>query len=116
MNVADVEPVLLHLLVWQQAISRQRGPAPAVPAADHLPEACALQKKDGIVRVGEVGGIDVATWMVAARHGRENMSDVFGEASRQAVGLHVKCKHLLEQIIVNSVITIFDYETRLLHM
>lgn len=100
MNVADVEPVLIHLLVWQQAIPRQRGPVPAIAAAQHLPEARALEQKDGVVGVGEVGSVDVAIWMVSAHHWRENVSDVFGEASCQAVGFHVKRVHLFEQIIV----------------
>lgn len=54
MNVADVEPVLGQLLVWQQAISWQKGPAPAISASQHLPEARALEEEDGIVGVGEV--------------------------------------------------------------
>lgn len=99
MNVADVEPLLIHLLVWQQAIPRQKGPAPAFAAAHHLPEARALEQKDGVVGVGEVGGVDVAIWMVSALHCRENFSDVFGEASRQAVGFHVEGVHLFERII-----------------
>lgn len=100
MNIADVEPVLIHLLVWQQAISWQRGPAPAFAAAHHLPETRALEEKDGVVGVGEVGSINVAIWMVSAHHWRENISDVFGEASCQAVGPHVESIHLFEQIIV----------------
>lgn len=100
MNVADVEPVLIHLLVWQQPISRQEGPAPAIAAPQHLPEARALEEEDGVVGVGEVRCIDAAIWMVSAHHWRENVSDVFGEASRQAVGFHVERVHLFEQMIV----------------
>lgn len=100
MNIADVEPVLIHLFVWQQAISWQRGPAPTITAVHHLPEACALEKKDGIVGVGEVGSVNVAIWMISTHHWRENISDVFGEASCQAIGLHIECIHLFEQTIV----------------
>lgn len=97
MNVADVEPLPAHLPVWQQAILRQKGPAPAFTAARHLPESCALEQKDGAVGVGEVGSVDVAIWMVSALHWRENVSDGFGEASRQAAGFHTECKHLFGQ-------------------
>ena len=100
MHIADVKPLLIHLLVWQQAISRQRGPAPAIATAHHLPETCALEQKDGIVGVGEVGSVDVAIWMVPALHWRENVSDVFGKAPRQAVGFDTECIHLFEQIFV----------------
>lgn len=100
MNVADVEPVLIHLLVWQQAIPWQKGPAPAFTAAHHLPEARVLKEKESIVGVGEVSSVNVAIWMVPAHYWGENISDVFGEASCQAVGFHVECIHLFEQIIV----------------
>lgn len=97
MNIADVEPLLFHLLVWQQAIPRQSEPPLAFTAAHHSPKARPLEQKDGAVGVGEVGGVDVAIWMVSALHGGENISDVFGEASRQAVGFAVERVHLLEQ-------------------
>lgn len=100
MNVADVKPVLVHLLVRQQPISRQERPAPAIAAAHHLPEVSAFEEKDCIVGVGEVGSVDVAIWMVSARHWRENFSNVFGEASCEPVGLYIKCIHLFEQIMV----------------
>lgn len=100
MDVADVEPLLVHLLVRQQAVPGQKWPAPTLTVAQHSPVARALEQKDGIVGVGEVGGVDVAIWMVSALHGRENISDVFGEASRQAVGFHVECVHLCEQTVV----------------
>lgn len=100
MNVADVKPLLIHLLVWQQAIPWQKGPAPAIAATHHLPEARPLEEKDGIVGVGEVGSVDAAIWMVPAHHWRENISDVFGEAFCQAVGFHIESIHLFEQIIV----------------
>ena len=99
MNIADVEPLLLHLLVWQQAISRQREPAPAFAAAHHSPKARPLEQKDGAVGVGEVGSVYVAIRMVSVLHGRENFSDVFGEASRQAVHFDVECVHLFEQSV-----------------
>lgn len=97
MNVADVEPLLLHLLVRQQAVPRQSQPPSAFAAAHHSPKARPLEQKDGAVGVGEVGGVDVAIWMVSALHGGENVSDVFGEASRQAVGFAVERVHLSEQ-------------------
>lgn len=97
MHIADVEPLLFHLLVGQQAISRQREPAPAFATAHHSPKARPLEQKDGAVGVGEVGSVDIAIWMVAALHGGENISDLFGEASRQAVRLGVECVHLFEQ-------------------
>lgn len=99
MNIADVEPLLFHLLVWQQAISRQREPTPAFAAAQHSPKARPLEQKDGAVGVGEVGSVDVAIWMVSALHGGENVSDVSGEASRQAVRFDVECVHLFEQTV-----------------
>lgn len=100
MDVADVEPLLVHLLVWQQAVPGQKRLAPTLTVAQHSPVARALEQKDGIVGVGEVGGVDVAIWMVSALHGGENISDVFGEASRQAVGFHVVNVHLCEQTVV----------------
>lgn len=100
MNVADVEPALIHLLVWQQAIARQEGPAPAIAAAHHLPEACVLKEKESTVGVGEVSGVDVAIWMVPAHYWGEYILDVFREASCQAAGFRVECIHLFEQIIV----------------
>lgn len=99
MNIADVEPLLFHLLVWQQAISRQREPTPAFAAAHHSPKARPLEQKDGAVGVGEVGSVDVAIWMVSVLHGGENVSDVSGEASRQAVRFDVECIHLFEQTV-----------------
>lgn len=100
MNVANVKPLLVHLPVWQQAVSRQRGPAPALAAARYLPEARALEQEDGAVGVGEVGSVDVAIWMVSSLHRRENVSDGFGEASCQAAGFHAECKHLFGQKLV----------------
>lgn len=50
--------------------------------------------------VGEVGSVNVAIWMVSALHGGENISDAFGEASCQAVGVDIESIHLFEQIIV----------------
>lgn len=97
MNIADVKPLLFHLLVRQQAISRQREPTPAFAAAHHSPKARSLEQKYGAVGVGEVGSVDVAIWMVSALYGGENVSDVFGEASRQAVRFGVECVHLFEQ-------------------
>lgn len=103
MDVADVEPLLVHLLVRQQAVPGQKRPATTLTVAQHSPVARALEQKDGIVGVGEVGGVDVAIRMVSALHGRENISDVFGEAPRQAVGFHVERVHLCEQTVALSV-------------
>lgn len=97
MYVADVEPLLIHLPVWQQAVAWQRGPAPALAAARHLPETRALEEKDCIVGVGEVGSVDATIWMVSGLHRREDFSDVFGEASCQAAGFHVEGVNLFEQ-------------------
>lgn len=97
MDAADVEPLLFHFLVRQQAVARQREPAAAFAAARHSPKARPLEQEDGAVGVGEVGSVDVAIWMVSARHGGENLSEVFGEASRQAVCFGVERVHLLEQ-------------------
>lgn len=102
-HVADVEPLLFHLLVRQQAVPRQREPAPAFAAARHPPEARPFEQKDGAVGVGEVGGVDVAVWMVSALHGGEHLSDALGEASGQAVGSHVEGVHLLEQTQVDRI-------------
>lgn len=99
MHIADVKPLLIHLLVRQQAISREKGPAPTITAAHHLPETRALEQKDGIVGVGEVGRIDAAIWMVSAFHWRENISDLFGKASCQPVGFYSERIHLFEQIV-----------------
>lgn len=96
-HVADVEPLPSHLLVRQQAVPRQREPAPAFAAARHAPKARPFEQKDGAVGVGEVGGVDVAIWMVSALHGGENLSDALGEASRQAVRPDAEGVHLLEQ-------------------
>lgn len=97
MDAADVEPLLFHLLVWQQTIARQREPAAAFATAHHSPKARPLEQKDGAVGVGEVGSVDVAIWMVSMLHGGENISEVFGEASRQAVRFGVERVHLFEQ-------------------
>lgn len=97
MDVADVEPLLLHLPVRQDTVPGKERAASALPVAQHSPEAGALEQKDGAVAVGEVGGVDVAAWMVSAHYGREDVSDVFGEASGQAVGVHIKGVHLREQ-------------------
>lgn len=102
-HVADVEPLLFHLLVRQQAVPRHREPAPAFAAARHPPKARPFEQKDGAVGVGEVGGVDVATWMVSALHGGENLSDALGEASRQAVRSDVEGVHLLEQTPVGRI-------------
>lgn len=102
-HVADVEPLLFHLSVRQQAVPRQREPAPAFAAARHPPKACPFEQKDGAVGVGEVGGVDVAIWMVSTPHSRESLSDALGEASRQAVGSHVEGVHLLEQTHVDQI-------------
>lgn len=91
--------MLIHLLMWQQAISWQKGPSPAITTAHYLPEAYALEKKDGIVSVGEVGSVNVAIWMVCVHHRRENISDVFWEPSCQVVGFHAECIHLFKEII-----------------
>lgn len=98
MHVADVKPLLFHLLVWQQAVPRQREPAPAFTAARHSPEARPLEQEDGVVGVGEVGGVDAAVRMVSALRGGENVPDVLGEAARQAVRFHVERVHLFERI------------------
>lgn len=102
-HVADVEPLLLHLLVRQQAVPRQREPAPAFAAARHPPKARPFEQKDGAVGVGEVGGVDAAIRMVSALDGGENLSDALGEASRQAVRSHVEGVHLLDQTQVDRI-------------
>lgn len=102
-HVADVEPLLLHLLVRQQAVPRQREPVPALAAARHPPEARPFEQKDGAVGVGEVGGVDVAIRMVSALNGGENLSDALGEASRQDVRSHVEGVHLLDQTQVDRI-------------
>lgn len=107
MDVADVEPLLVHLLVRQEAVPGQKRLAPTLTVAQHSPVARALEQKDGIMGVGEVGGVDVAIWMVSALHGGENISDVFGEASRQAVGFHVERVHLCEQTVVVVALSVY---------
>lgn len=99
MDVADVEPLQLHVPVRQEAVPGKGRAAPALAVAQHSPEAGALHQEDGAVAVGEVGGVDVAAWMVSAHHGREDVPDVFGEASGQAVGVHVKGVHLHGQTV-----------------
>lgn len=42
-NVTNVQPMLIYLLVRQQAITRQNGPAPTITAAHHLPKTLALK-------------------------------------------------------------------------
>lgn len=98
MDVADVEPLLLHLPVRQDAVPGKEWAAPALTVAQHSPEAGALEQEDGAVAVGEVGGVNVAAWMVSAHHSREDVPDVFGEAPGQAAGVHVKGVHLHEWV------------------
>lgn len=107
MDVTDVEPLLLHLPVRQDAVLGQEGAAPALSVAQHSPEARALEQEDGAVAVGEVGGVDVAARMVSAHHGGENVPDVFGEASGQAAGVHVEGVHLREQTVGHCLTSCF---------
>lgn len=99
MDVADVEPLLVHLLVRQDAVPGKEWAAPALAVAQHSPEAGALEQEDGAVAVGEVGGVDVAAWMVSAHHSRKDVPNVFGESSGQAAGFHIKGVHLREQTV-----------------
>lgn len=99
MDVADVEPLLVHLPVRQDAVPGKEWAAAALAVAQHSPEAGALEQEDGAVAVGEVGGVDVAAWMVSAYHSRKDVLNVFGEASRQAAGFHIKGVHLREQMV-----------------
>lgn len=99
MDAADVKPLLLHLPVRQDAVPGKERAAPALAVAQHLPEAGALEQEYGAVAVREVGGVDVAAWMVSAHHGGEDVPDVFGKAAGQAAGVHVEGVHLREQTV-----------------
>lgn len=108
MNVADVEPLLLHLPVREDAVPGDEGAVPALAVAQHSPEAGALKQEDGAVAVGEVGSVDVAARMVPAHHCREDVPDVFGESSGQPVGVHVKGVNLRERIVSHSLTSCFQ--------
>lgn len=107
MDVADVEPLLLHLPVRQDAIPGQEGAAAALAVAQDSPEARALEQEDGAVTVGEVGGVDVAARMVSAHHCGEDVPDVFWETSGQSAGVHVEGVHLREQTVGHCLTSCF---------
>lgn len=94
MDVADVEPLLLHLLVRQDAVPGKERVPPTLTVAKHPPVAGSFEQEYGVVAVGEVGGVDVAAWMVSAHHGREDVPDLFGKSTGEAAGVNVKGKHL----------------------